>query len=118
MNKIGLSRSVFLLGITSALACGCASPMDIFNQDQWRTEEVSEVLPISGLDDSVNRRCLENAALPNAQLVAVIKIRVHRAPHRIALAIPSSVTLREKDKVAVNFDTCQLRMTRPAQPGA
>ncbi len=116
MNKTDVSRWIFSLGCTLGLASGCANPLDIFDQDQWRTEEVAQVLPMSGLDDSVNQRCLEKAALANTQLVAVIRVRVHRAPHRIAIAIPSSATVREKDRVQVNFDTCQLRLSPQAAP--
>ena len=117
MNRIGLLRLILMLGSTLVLACGCTSPLDIFDRDQWRIEEVVQVLPMSSLDDSVNQRCLENPVLSNAQLVAVLRIRVHRAPHRIAIAIPSSLNVREKDKVAVNFDACQLRLPRSIQPG-
>lgn len=109
MNSVGPSRLTLLLGSTLVLAFGCASPIDIFNQDEWRTEEVAQVVPLAELDDSVNRRCLEKTALATTQLVAVIKLRVRHAPHRIALAVPSSTTVRAKDRVRVNFDTCQLR---------
>ena len=111
MNRIGLLPWICLLGGALVLASGCASPLDeVFNQNHWRTEEVAEVVSAADLDDSVNRRCLETAALANTQPVAVMKIRIHRAPHRIAVVIPASVTVKNKDKVRVNFDTCELRL--------
>jgi len=118
MNRTGLLRLILMLASTLVLACGCASPLAIFDQDQWRIEEVVQVLPMSGLDDSVNQRCLQKEAPSNTQMVAVVAIRVHRAPHQIALAIPSSVTVKEKDRVRVNFDTCELRLAHAVQPAA
>ena len=111
MNRIGLLPWSCLLGSALVLASGCASPLDeILSQDHWRTEEVAEVVSVSDLDDSVNRRCLETAVLTSTQPVAVMKIRIHRAPHRIAVAIPPSAAVKKKDKVRVNFDTCELQL--------
>ena len=119
MKKITFVLLTGLLGSTLVLASGCASPFDeVFNQDRWRTEEVADVLPMSDLEDSVNRQCLEKATLANTKLVALIKIRVNRAPHQIAMVIPSSSTFKKKDKVRVDFDTCEMQLIHAAQPGS
>lgn len=106
-----------LISSAIMLAAGCASPFDeLFSEDRWRTEEIADVRPVSDLEDSVNRQCIEKASLPKAQLVALIKIRVHRAPHQIAMLIPTSAAMKKKDKVRVDFDSCEMQLIHAAQP--
>lgn len=111
MDKIHGSLQVTLLAASMlVLVGGCANPLDMFDDDQWRTERVVQVLTATDLSDLPNRRCLGERSLPQSAQVAVLKIRVHRAPHLIALAIPPSLPVREGDNVSVNFKTCQLRL--------
>ncbi len=91
-----------------ALTTGCADPFDLADDVQWHPAQVVRVLAPSELDDSTNRRCVEKID-PTTVQVAVVWIRVHRARHSMAFAVPAEMTLRETDNVQVNPRLCRLR---------
>jgi len=116
MNSIGTQSPDCSLGIRLstcgcllALIAGCADhPFNAPDDAQWYPARVLQVAHPSELDDSINRRCLEGLARTTEQ-VAVVTVRIHRAPHVAAFAVPPMLNLQDKDRVAVNFRLCQLR---------
>lgn len=97
-----------------AIVAGCADPLETSDDAQWYSARVVRVLNPSELDDSVNRRCLDSLAEMPEQ-VAVVTVRIHRAPHVAAFAVPTLTKVQAKDRVTVNFKVCQLR---PARAGS
>ncbi len=115
MNKIALLKpatpvrgSWLAVSLLAGVVAGCANPFDVSDDTQWHGARVLSVLKRADLDDSMNRRCVDGLD-PKPEQVALVSVRIHRAPHVAAFAVPTSLGLKEKDRVSVNFRLCQLR---------
>ena len=86
---------------------GC-NAFDVPNDSQWYSARVSSMASPTDVDESVNRRCIESLN-PTPERVAVVTVRLHRALHFAAFAIPTAMAIHLRDNVAVNFRLCQLR---------
>ncbi len=110
--NIGHTGSVACSALAVALLIpvvgGCADPFDSADDAQWHAARVVRILKPSELDDSMNRQCVERLEPMPAQ-VAVVTVRVHRARHFAAFAVPALASVQVKDAVQVNFRLCQLR---------
>ncbi len=107
----GGGMRLFVVCCLLAIVTGCADPFDTSDDAQWYSARVVRVLNPSELDDSVNRRCLDGLTQVPEQ-IAVVTVRIHRAPHVAAFAVPAPTKVQERDRVAVNFTLCQLRPMR------
>ena len=115
MNTIKTVRPIHVPGMWPiavggllALVAGCADPFHTADDEQWHSARVIRVINPLELDDSVNTRCLDGLARKPEQ-VAVVKVRIHRAPSIAAFALPAQGKVQENDRVLVNFRFCQLR---------
>jgi hypothetical protein len=100
-----------------AMFSGCANPFDLSDDAQWYSARVVRVQNPSDLDRTVNRRCVEGLD-PMPEQVAVVAVRMHRAPHLAAFAIPAQVEVKDDEPVSVNFRLCQLRLRPVASKSA
>jgi hypothetical protein len=99
---------LFAVACLLAVVMGCADPFETADDAQWYSAQVLRVLKPLELDDSVNRSCLDGLAEMPEQ-VAVVTVRIHRARHLAAFAVPALAKVQVKDRVTVNFRLCQLR---------
>lgn len=101
-----LGNKVVASALLAAMT-GCAA-FDVADDSQWYAARVETILTSSDVDASVNRRCVDSLD-PVPERVAIVTVRVHRALHYAAFAIPASAGVQVRDDVAVNFRLCQLR---------
>lgn len=98
-------------GFASVVAALTAcSEFDVPHDTQWYAARVTTVVSSTALDSSVSQNCLN--ADSASERVAVVAVRIHRALHYVAFAIPVSSQVHAQDEVAVNFRLCKLRTAR------
>lgn len=100
------SRMMKMVAILVATFCtiSCAS----FSSSEWRSGHISRVLRSGEVIPDADDRCIDAATKRSDGAVALVRIRVGRAPHSIAVPFDPKLALVPGERVFVEMTSCQL----------
>ena len=102
-----LMKLVAILG-GSCCAISCAS----YSSSEWHSGHVNRVVRSNEAIPDGDLRCIDSAARRTDGAIALVRIRIGRAPYEIAVPFNPQLALVQGERVAVHTTTCQIR--RPA----
>ena len=105
------SRFMKLIAIFAVTmsAISCAS----FSSSGWHSGHVNRVLR-SGEDiPDADNSCIDAATRGTDGAVALVRVRVHRAPYDFAVPFDPQLALVPGERVVVQMSSCQLRRPTP-----
>jgi hypothetical protein len=97
-------KIVAIFGVTLG-AISCAS----FSSTEWRNGHVIRVLRSREVIPDVDLRCIDAAPRRTDHAIALVKIRIGRAPYEIAVPFDHQLALVPGERVAVHMTSCQIR---------
>lgn len=103
---VGIGASLLILG-------ACANEETSGLASQWREGVAMSIVREDAIPEGASSRCIapppDSDAQPRDVLVAIVRMRIGRAPFDEAFEIPQGATVRAGDAVRVQPRLCLLR---------
>ena len=90
-------------------AISCAS----FESSEWHSGHVNSVIRADEAIPDADNRCNDTTTKRTEGAIALVRIRVHRAPYDVAVPFDPQMALVNGERVYVQLASCQLRRTMP-----